>query len=136
MPGAQAVRRTVESSSKIFDCVDVGTCGVLSVITTLEFFQHHFSQMGHRDLLVTQPYLTRQATNAPLPHAQRPPPGGYVQTVYMDKSYSCHVLINALSEPGPQFRFTLQERVNVVAAGSGLRAILARPFEARCSRMR
>src|SRR5712691_13146259 len=54
----------------------------------------------------------------------------------MDKSCSCHVLINALSEPGPQFRFTLQERVNVVAAGSGLRAILARPFEDRCSRMR
>src|SRR6266849_7034270 len=80
MPGAQAVRRTVESSSKIFDCVDVGTCGMLSVITTLEFFQHHFSEMGHRDLLVTQTYLTRQATNAPLPHAQRPPPGGYVQT--------------------------------------------------------
>src|SRR6266849_8348956 len=79
MPGAQAVRRTVESSSKIFDCVDVGTCGMLSVITTLEFFQHHFSEMGHRDLLVTQTYLTRQATNAPLPHAQRPPPGGYVQ---------------------------------------------------------
>ena len=27
---------------------------MLSVITSLEFFQHHFSEMGHRDLLVTQ----------------------------------------------------------------------------------
>src|SRR5580700_1513424 len=32
--------------------------------------------MGHRDgLLVTQTYLTRLATTAPLPHAQRPPHG-------------------------------------------------------------
>ena len=41
-------------SSKILDCADVGTCGMLSVITALEFFQHYFSEMGHRDLLVTQ----------------------------------------------------------------------------------
>ena len=37
--------------------------------------------MGHRDgLLVTQTYLSRLATTAPLPHAKRPPPGGYVLT--------------------------------------------------------
>ena len=30
---------------------------MLSVITSLEFFQHYFSEMGHRDLLVTQIYL-------------------------------------------------------------------------------
>jgi hypothetical protein len=41
-------------SSKILDCADVRTCGMLSVITALEFFQHYFSEMGHRDLLVTQ----------------------------------------------------------------------------------
>jgi hypothetical protein len=30
---------------------------------------------------VTHIYLTNhRATNAPLPHAKRPPPGGYVQT--------------------------------------------------------
>jgi hypothetical protein len=27
---------------------------MLGVITALEFFQHYFSEMGHRDLLVTQ----------------------------------------------------------------------------------
>ena len=27
---------------------------MLSVITSLEFLQHYFSEMGHRDLLVTQ----------------------------------------------------------------------------------
>ena len=40
----------------------VASYGSLGVITTLEFFQHHFSEMGHRDLLVTQTYLSRQAT--------------------------------------------------------------------------
>ena len=62
VPGAQTVRRTVESSSKFFDCADVTACGSLGVITTLEFLQHHFSQMAHRDLLVTQTYLSRKPT--------------------------------------------------------------------------
>src|SRR6516225_7188271 len=39
----------------------VGTYGILRIIKTLEFFQHYFSEMGHRDLLVTQTYLNRQA---------------------------------------------------------------------------
>jgi len=30
--------------------------GSLRVISTLRFLQHHFAQMGHRDLLVTRPY--------------------------------------------------------------------------------
>jgi hypothetical protein len=49
----------VEASSKIFDCPDVVACGMFGVITTLEFVQHHFSQMGHGDLHVTQIYLCR-----------------------------------------------------------------------------
>src|ERR1700686_5602775 len=32
---AQTVGRTVESSSKIFDCADVIACGMLRVVTTL-----------------------------------------------------------------------------------------------------
>src|SRR5258708_14959202 len=75
---AQAIRRKVESSSKIFHCADVVACGMLRVITTLEFLQHHFSEMGHRDLLVTQIYLNHRATLLRSPHAQRPPPGGFV----------------------------------------------------------
>src|ERR1700722_1867267 len=39
----QTVRWTVEASSKIFNCPDVRTCGMLRVVTTLEFLQHHFS---------------------------------------------------------------------------------------------
>jgi hypothetical protein len=43
VPRAQAVRWAVESSREIFDCADVEACGILSVITTLEFFQHDFA---------------------------------------------------------------------------------------------
>src|ERR1700675_4044699 len=49
VPQAQTVRRTVESSSKIFDtskildCADVIACGMLRVVTSLEFLQVHFA---------------------------------------------------------------------------------------------
>ena len=38
-------------SRKIFDGAKVAIYGSLGVITALEFLQHHFSEMGHRDLL-------------------------------------------------------------------------------------
>jgi len=55
------------------------TYGILCVIAKLEFFQHHFAKMGHRNTSC-DPHLhsSHQATNAPIPHAKRPPPGGYV----------------------------------------------------------
>src|SRR5260370_14580005 len=49
MSRAQAIWGAVEVSSKILDCADVGTCGMLSVITALEFFQHYFAKMGLRN---------------------------------------------------------------------------------------
>jgi hypothetical protein len=53
----------------------------LCIITKLEFFQHHFSKMGHGNTSCDPHlHLSHQATNAALPHAKRPPPGGYVQT--------------------------------------------------------
>jgi len=58
---AYAIRTAVEASRKLFDCVNVGTYGIVSVIKTLELIQHHFSEMGHRDLLVTQNLLQQQA---------------------------------------------------------------------------
>src|SRR5260221_6955411 len=51
--------------SKIFHCADVVACGMLRVITTLEFLQHHFSEMGHRDLLVTQNLSQPSSNTAP-----------------------------------------------------------------------
>src|SRR6266404_3912834 len=49
MSRTYAIRGTVESSSKILDCANVAACGIFRIITTLELFQHHFSQMGHRE---------------------------------------------------------------------------------------
>jgi len=39
-----AVSRCAEAvQSKIFDCADVIACGMLRVVSTLEFLQHHFA---------------------------------------------------------------------------------------------
>src|SRR5271169_1003467 len=68
-------------SSKIFYCTKVVAYGILCIITKLEFFQHHFAKMGHGNTSCDPHlHLSHQATNAALPHAKRPPPGGYVQT--------------------------------------------------------
>jgi hypothetical protein len=73
-------------SSKIFYCTKVVAYGILCIITKLEFFQHHFSKMGHGNTSCDPHlHLSHQATNAALPHAQRPPPGGYVQTPLPEK---------------------------------------------------
>src|SRR5438874_325610 len=45
--GAQAVGRTMEALREIFHYPDVTSYGSFSVIATLEFLQHHFSEMGH-----------------------------------------------------------------------------------------
>ena len=80
MPRAQAVWRTIKSSSKIFNCPDVVAYGSLCVIKTLEFFQHHFAKSGHRDLLMTRQLIS--TNKQPLlrsSHAKRPPQSGFVQ---------------------------------------------------------
>ena len=40
---AQSVRRAVEITSKIFNCVDITFLGSLGVVAALEFFEHHLS---------------------------------------------------------------------------------------------
>src|SRR5437016_13648348 len=68
--GAQAVGRTMEALREIFHYPDVTSYRNFSVITTLEFLQHHFSEMGHGNTscdphlhqIIEQPtlhYLTR-----------------------------------------------------------------------------
>src|SRR5215831_9935806 len=67
---AQAVRWTVEVSSKIFDCADVVAYGMFRKVTTLEFFQHHFAKSGHKDLLMTR-QLTSTVRQPPLHYLTR-----------------------------------------------------------------
>jgi hypothetical protein len=51
---AEAIWRTVEVLREILYGVDIGTDGVLSVVTTLELVQHQLPESGHSNLLVTQ----------------------------------------------------------------------------------
>jgi hypothetical protein len=55
--GAELVRRAMEELGEPPDRTDIGTCGSLGVITALEFFEHPFAKLGHRDLLVTHNIL-------------------------------------------------------------------------------
>ena len=45
---SELVRRAPKVPRKILDRLDVAVDGSLSVITTLEFFEHHFAKVGHR----------------------------------------------------------------------------------------
>src|ERR1700694_613122 len=44
----ELVGRALEVTREIFDCLNVKVCCSLSVITTLEFLEHHFAKVGHR----------------------------------------------------------------------------------------
>jgi hypothetical protein len=57
MFGSELVGRLVEVLGEILHDSQVPFYGTLGVITTLEFLQHHFSKLGHRDLLVTHKIL-------------------------------------------------------------------------------
>jgi hypothetical protein len=45
---ASKVRRAVKVKGKLGNCTQVILYGSLSVVTTLEFFEHHFAKVGHR----------------------------------------------------------------------------------------
>src|SRR6266478_3223816 len=71
VPQAQAIRWTVEVSSKIFDCVDVMTYGIFRKVTTLELFQHHFAKSGHGDGLLMTRQLISTYRQPPLHYLTR-----------------------------------------------------------------
>src|SRR5262249_35998752 len=56
---AKLVGRAMKILREIMDDPNVGFCGTMRVITSLEFLQHHFAKMGHRDLLVTHNLFQR-----------------------------------------------------------------------------
>jgi len=65
----ELIRRPFEISSELPQCADIGFYGTLGIITALEFLQHHFSKMGHRDLLVTEIYPSSPDLPHSYPHA-------------------------------------------------------------------
>jgi len=80
-----SVRGTVESSSKIFDGADVITYGMFRVITSLEFFQHQFTKMGHGDSC-DPTYLSSKATTALFVPREASAAGAYVLTGFDEVS--------------------------------------------------
>ena len=65
----QLIGRPVEKRRELPDCQQVRSYGSLRVITTLEFLQHLFSKLGHRDLLVTHKILLPSRDRYPNHHA-------------------------------------------------------------------
>src|ERR1700731_2020562 len=77
----ELVGSLMEMAGKFLDDPKVGFYGTLSVITALEFLQHHSAKMGHRDLLVTH-NLSPQSGNHISVHLTRSVrrTSGFVQT--------------------------------------------------------
>src|SRR5215472_12184241 len=56
---------------EVADDTDVAFCGTMRVITTLDFLQHLFAKLGHRDLLSCDPsYLNPFSSSSAGVHAR------------------------------------------------------------------
>ena len=71
MLGAELIGRAVEVFGEPANGADIDMCGSLGVIPALEFLEHPFSKLGHRDLLVTHTIRLGFAA-ASVAYAQRP----------------------------------------------------------------
>src|SRR5260370_42549935 len=89
MSRAQAIWGAVEVSSKILDCADVGTCGMLSVITSLEFFQHYFAKMGHRNTSC-DPHLHQAIEQPMLPTSREASAAGRLRPNALTRHLNAH----------------------------------------------
>ncbi|MGA2647591.1 MAG: hypothetical protein ABSF15_23050 [Candidatus Sulfotelmatobacter sp.] len=70
-------------AGEIFDRLDVAVYGSLSVITTLEFFEHHFAKVGHR-LAPYDPTLSFTPLLPTLHTRKRLPQSGFVETGFKE----------------------------------------------------
>jgi hypothetical protein len=57
----ELIGRLAEKSGEPLDSADVSAYSCLREVTSLEFLQHDFAKMGHRDLLVTHTILLASA---------------------------------------------------------------------------
>src|SRR4051794_32601516 len=62
----QLIGRFAEVTCEALDCAEVAAYSGCRVVTTLEFLQHHFAKLGHRDLLVTHTLLPISAEQSSL----------------------------------------------------------------------
>src|SRR5208283_4921452 len=78
---AELIGRTAKVLGEPTDSVNVRLYGSLGVIAALEFFERHFSKLGHRDLLVTHTIRSRfQPLASPTRSVRRA--SGLVQTAF------------------------------------------------------
>jgi hypothetical protein len=59
----------MEVLGEVLHDAQVAFYGTVGIVTTLEFLQHHFSETGHRDLLVTHKILPPKPGRYPDHHA-------------------------------------------------------------------
>jgi hypothetical protein len=80
---SEPIRRAPEITREILDRLDVAVYGSLSVITTLEFLEHHFAKVGHR-LALYDPTLSLTPLLPTPGTRKRLLQSGFVQTVLED----------------------------------------------------
>src|SRR5215471_9239830 len=95
----ELVGRAVEVLGETPDRANVGNCGSLRVVATLEFVERHFSKLGHRDLLVTHT-IWQRTWPRPCPTRSVRRASGLVQTAFLETDRLGVVLSrNATSQP-------------------------------------
>ena len=62
--GPELVGRTVKMARKILDDAPVSARGRSGEVPTLDFLQHQFAKLGHKNLLITRPYRLQTANAA------------------------------------------------------------------------
>src|SRR5215469_14676167 len=62
---SELVRRLMKMLGEVADDPDVGFCGTMRVITTLEFLQHFLTKLGHRTSLFCDPTYLNSLALAP-----------------------------------------------------------------------
>jgi hypothetical protein len=70
---SELIGRAVKVPREILERLDVAVDGSLSVITTLEFFEHHFAKVGHRESPY-DPTLSAHTPAADIRHAKASAP--------------------------------------------------------------
>src|SRR5215471_10239962 len=79
MVAVELVGRPAKVLGETANRADIGDCGSLRVIPTLEFLERPFSKLGHRDLLVTHTIWQRRRPLALITRSVRRA-SGLVQT--------------------------------------------------------
>src|SRR5271166_5381843 len=104
---AQLIGGTVEVPGEVFDGVNVTIDGGLSVVATLQFFEHDLAKMGHREILLISASHLRSAPSKLLAYdtRKRPPYHGFVQVLGLYRKRPLRGIMNHVGVFG-RFRYS------------------------------